>query len=688
MPFINRLIEFKNFEEVDIQIQIQQPDAADPGAEIPTSLEGSEFPATMDTPGLDQDKTVSIRPKRLSCGFNSTDLTNAKTFRVGGDDEFLVVLTTGGVAVPFIGRIAVEGITEAFQPRPNPVNLSADDGLSSLKDVELTTTDGELPIGHYSIIDYIVMCLGRLIPGQQIRVIMNLYEEDTDPVTSHAFIDQFVDAERFKKDDSSMVDCLTALTWILDAFGCFICYDHDGWWIIRWDEYDAMGTSILTHKAAVFDGGDGTFQTYELIDLTKKIASDTSADYEGYFLSMDTALTWAQRKASKVVHTFNYSQIDVPCNKNFTRGAVIDDVIPLKAYEVDCWDLGRGFGAHATTPNSEAQIWVRFDANDVESERYLILTPQLSSGGEFNYVRSQAIPIDELDKFDFSFDYSADTDNAVAGPATITIAAIALHGDDGSFWILGDGLSTTHEPEWKLSDVSHNVNADYYRWFITGSEDLTEFRNYSIEAPPSPVSGNLYIHFFAANQLGPGAIDDFVIRYNNVQFTYRPFTNGTYGSINGQTSTVSEDNGSRKVIEKEMFIGDPPKRLFKGALKKFDGTNYILTGLWNDFITPAVLPDSKLSKFIVYQWWNQFRENRTVIESDIQGINSDQEFGIPGMIYRWQIKHEDEGDKYFMLTGFRDMNFANCGWKGVMVEMSSGDGDRIYTDDFEFKYIR
>lgn len=41
-----------------------------------------------------------------------------------------------------------------------------------------------------------------------------------------------------------------------------------------------------------------------------------------------------------------------------------------------------------------------------------------------------------------------------------------------------------------------------------------------------------------------------------------------------------------------------------------------------------------------------------------------------------------------MLTSFRGMNFANCGWQGVLVEMSSGDGDRLYTDTFSFKYIQ
>jgi len=540
-------IDYTNAEENTISVRIQTFD--DPLGEIPLQGSGEPnlAPTIMESVNNDDDKTNPLRSKRIRMGFNSgeydlsgTDtVIDARTF--SGDELFRAVIICGGVSVPFIGDLTIDDNSEAFQPRPNPVQLTASDGLNSLRDVELRTLDDELPVGHYSIIEYISMCLSRLTPGQQTRVVMNLYEKsrlrfisanfnitatnvfripyehlgfleigDTIEITNstlgnngsytitditevamvgvdievststfilettevyifrsngHTFSDIYLDANRFKKDDSSMIDCLTVLTWIFDAFGCFISYDHDGWYIIRWDEYDGQ-SAISTMKAAAYDTDTGTFQTYENLDLNKVIASDYDPLYEGYRLSQDNAIRRFQRKANKVVHIYNFTQIDAPCNKDFIHGAVDDDVLPLKTYEVDCWTTLAGFGSNAEAPTTEARIWRRFDDNDNESERYLVLTPP-GVVSERNYVVSEGIPITENDKFIFSFDYSADSDNDEDGEYALAISAITLHGTDGSIWILGDNVSFLGDPivaEWKLSNADHSINADYYFW--------------------------------------------------------------------------------------------------------------------------------------------------------------------------------------------------------------------------------
>ncbi len=759
-------IEYIGFEEETIITYL----TPFPASASDNPLEGSGEPSIMESVNTDDDKTTVIKSKRLLIGFNSgadpaSTGVNVDVETFSGDELFLAEIHTDAGSVPFVGNLVYEDNQEAFQPQPNPVQLVAVDGLNTLRDVELTII-GDPPVGHYSIIELISLCLRSLrysgLATPRINVIFNLVEKsrlrflsanfnitatdtfripyehlgflevgdtieitDSDfndgtytiiaitpnPSTSidiqvststfvletsevyifrsngHTFEDIYLDALTFEKDVNTREDCLTVLSKILDALGCFITFDNEGWWIIRWDEYDGV-SAVTTLRKCVFTI-EGLFDEYQDADLTKIIATDYDPLYEGYMLSMDSAVRRFQKKYKEVKHVYNYGQPrEVPCNSAFLRGTVDDDVLPLKTYDPECWTLLRGFGAHATTPNSVMQIWVRFDDNDNEDERYLTFTPQSSSGGEFNYGRSEAVPIDEKDKFTFSFNYSADSDNAVAGPATVTVGAIALHGDDGSYWILGDNSTAAGDevPEWKTSDANHDTNADYYQWFISGSEDLTEWRTYSIAAPPAPVSGLLYIHFFAAGNIS-GAIDDFVIRYNNVRFDYVPFINGQYAEITGQSVKVSNDNGSPKKIEHEMFIGEPGKRIFKGALKKFDGTNFVLTETWLDRIN-TTLPENTLAWFIVFQWWNTFRKNRTLIETDVQGMNQSEIDGIPGLIHRWQILHGGQEDKYFMMTSLRAMNFRTSGWQGVFVETSDADGDRAYDDTFEFKYIQ
>lgn len=507
---------------------------------------------------------------------------------------------------------------------------------------------------------------------------------------NHTFWDIMLDALTFENGVNERDDCATVINKILDAFGCFIVFDdagsNQGWYIIRWDEYDRITTGSTTLKFAKFVyGAFPTFDQYMDIDLDRIIAHDSDLQYTGHRLSNDSAVKRFQRRWKSIAHIYNFQQpLEVPCNVNLLRGTVDDDVIPLKTYIPDCWTLHNEFGSLETTPTSELRIWVRYDDNGNETERYLVLTPT-STGDTKNYAKSQGIEIIEKDKFEFSVDYSADTDNSEDGPATTFIGLIALYGDDGSVWVLGDNGS----PEWKLSNDDISVNRDMYAWVFgasSGSEDYTEFRTYSIESPPAPVDGKVYIHLFAANQVNP--IDDFAIRYNNIQFTYIPFINGGYRTINGQQSKVTGDNNSRKNIEHEMFIGESDKKILKGALKKFDGVNYVLTETWNYYHDPTVLTDSKLAKHIVYQWWNQYRKTRTVIETDIQGLGTSSTIPPPSMIHRWEILHGDQDDKKFMLTSFRNMDFRTCGWTGVFVETSDADGDRNYDDDFEFKYIQ
>ncbi len=183
--------------------------------------------------------------------------------------------------------------------------------------------------------------------------------------------------------------------------------------------------------------------------------------------------------------------------------------------------------------------------------------------------------------------------------------------------------------------------------------------------------------------------DEFETHFSNLKVELIPLINGVYGQVTGQQTQVGY-TGDR-ILEKEMFIGESPHPIFKGALKKFAGPGWVLTETWQNFNDIFVLSDigGTLARFIGYQWYNTFRLTRTVIESDIQGLTDN----IPSQINRWMIKHGNQENKYFMLTSIREMNFGNCGWQGVFVETSYSAGDRSYagaTDPtfLNFKYIR
>ena len=184
-------IDIVNFESLRVEglIECLNQPAIDPADAIDSFLEGSETPLILESVENDDDKTKVIKGRKLLLGFNSTDPSsfgtgtllgnNVDSFADGVEDDFRVqvnLVGTSASSIPFVGNLVLDDNTEAFQPRPNPVQLYAGEGLGSLKDVELRDLDGEIPVGHYRIIDYIYFCLSRIRTGFNIYVAMNLFE--------------------------------------------------------------------------------------------------------------------------------------------------------------------------------------------------------------------------------------------------------------------------------------------------------------------------------------------------------------------------------------------------------------------------------------------------------------------------------------------------------------------------------
>src|SRR6188768_1568732 len=213
MQFIKYYIDFKNFEEKDLRIELKRLQSEPEDSLI--ELEGAENVAILDTVDQDDDKTKSVRGRRMSVGFNSEYsladfiFKTADTFAEDIVDYQGRIIMDGG-AIPFIGNMVKEDITEAFQPRPNPVRLTCGDGFAALKGIELTESDGDVPTGHYRLIDYIYLCLRHINYDElPVFVAFNLYELDTDPVTSNAFWDQMLDAITFETDVNKRDNCFT-----------------------------------------------------------------------------------------------------------------------------------------------------------------------------------------------------------------------------------------------------------------------------------------------------------------------------------------------------------------------------------------------------------------------------------------------------------------------------------------------
>jgi hypothetical protein len=685
MPFIKRYIDFKNFELKDLRIELKRLQSEPEGSLI--GMEGSNEVAILETVEQDEDKTKSVRGRRLNIGFNSdSDIFSPDTSEFFAEDEVEWqgrIIMDGG-AIPFIGNMVKDDITEAFQPSPNPVRLTCGDGFGALKDIELTESDGDIPRGHFRLIDYVTLCLRHINYDElSIFIAFNLYELDTDPVTSNAFFDQMLDALTFETDVNKRDNCFTVLEKILDALGCFITFDNSRYYIIRWDEWDDSTGSVTTLRFAEFTF-EGAFVGYTTIDVDRTIIQDQDPDYDGFYLSNDSAQKRFQIRTLGIRHIYKFEQPkEVPCNSSFLNGDIITDTATLKTYEIECWEMFKGPPNVSNDGDSYIRVIL---AGGQETERFVVFAVQPTNLQY--YIESQRIPVNQFDKFSLSVDIKHDGQvETAAGSGNYNMMQVRLYANDSTYYTLDPIDLVTTFSSWVASNSTWSINNRYFKRFFDGTEDDTEWHNVGIDFEGNaaiPKDGYITICLHQTKKS-----DQFETHFSNLNFKIFPIIDGTYDVLQGQQLEVGDRTG--RVSEKQMFIGESPHPLYKGALKKFDGTNYILTESWLNFNDILVLSDigGTLSRFIIYQYHNQFKRTRTVIESDIQGLTDN----IPSQVNRWYIKHGDQDAKYFMMTSIRQMNFYNCGWTGVFVETSTGAGDRSYagaTDPtfLTFKYIQ
>jgi len=690
MPFITRYIDFKNFELKDLRIELKRLQS-EPEDTL-NEMEGAETVALLETVDQDDDKTKSVRGRSLTIGFNSdvSDPFNPDTSEYFAEDEVdwqgRIIMEDG--SVPFIGTMVKDDITEAFQPRPNPVQLRCGDGFGALKQIELTESDGDVPRGHYRLIDYVYLCLRNINYDElPVFIAFNLYELDTDPDTSNAFWDQFLDALTFETNVNERDDCYTVLEKILDALGCFITFDNSAYYIIRWDEWDDSTGSVTTLRLAEFsmiDSVGPAFEGYTTLDVDKTIVTDTDPDYDGYYLSFDSAQRRYQQKYNAIRHKFDFEQPkDIPCNADFLRGEIITNTPTLKTYEAECWQFFKG--PPSVTNDGDAYIRVSLNAGQ-ETGRFFVFAVQPSAAGYF--IESTPIPVKQFDKFSLSVDIKHDGQvETAAGAGDYNVMQVRFYANNGDHYTFHPSEPTDTLDYWELSDASWSTNNNYFERFHDGTDDDTIWTSIGISfedmTAAIPDDGEITILLHQTKKS-----NQFETHFSNLKFTLVPIVDGTYDVFHSQQTQVGYDGN--RVLEKQMYIGESPHPVFKGALKKFDGSNYVLTESWQNYNDIFVLSDigGTLARFIGYQWYNTFRLTRTVIESDIQGLTD----SIPSQINRWVIKHGNQENKYFMLTSFREMNFGNCGWVGVFVETSYSAGDRSYagaTDStfLNFKYI-
>jgi hypothetical protein len=498
----------------------------------------------------------------------------------------------------------------------------------------------------------------------------------------HFYNTVYLDAKTFESEEGECEDCYTVLEKILKE-DCYLTQYNGDWWIIRVDEFDENDIYITKYNSS------GAFEeNLPATTLNKLVGSG-----EALFPLADWTVE-RERPLNYGKEVFRYNTaLEIPCNSDLNRGDVIDDTFPEKTYTVDCWTLREGVpGFYGSVDGTTATIHKIYNANDYEIDRYVVLTPrtsfETSSINDATYLESEGIEIFVKDKFTASVQWRLDQDIATGGNGNARLFRCVLHGNDGSWWVLGEATTGDGIPKWydtaswSLFTANGDISVDF-------DEDMTEWRTISWEAPPAPVTGTLYMWFNQFNQLS-SSDDNREIWYTGFSFNYIALINGTYQKFTGQYQKVTRtDLGYLNKREDEVYMSDSPRPFFKGAMKIIiNDTLQITTQFFPYNIYPASdPPDDKIAPFGEHQiWavWNQGVYANWIFNGSIKGLNATW----PDIIHKYTLTDPTDQtvERYFMLTSFKQ------DWKlgimdGTWIEVYDRALMKRYSDTREFKYI-
>jgi len=666
-------------------------------------LELAETPALIEVVDNDEDKYTPIRSKQLQIQIHSTSEVDISNFS-GTDNQFYVEFAVGAIdRVVFSGFLSVSDLRQPFQAPPAVITLTATDGLGFLKDIPLVDYNGDEFTNENKIIEYIGGALRQTGLNLQILTEMNIREVDySADADGHFYNTIYLDAKTFEQKIGEFVSCYDALKYILGEM-CELSQEKNRWYIRRIHEIE--GDTSHPRLQALY-GPDGSFLENITSDLTEKQIGADMTLYDLGFMN-DDAEVFKVRGYKSVKHTFNFTLPDeLPCNVDFSRGELIGDdgtetvddiTYTRKKYELDCW--GKYWSSITGDQAATIDIEVKklYDDYDYERSRYVNI-PQETTG-KFHFIMSDGIPVHEGDKMNINLSMSLSGNVSGSGGYSDQVLQVRLYADDGTFWTHHGKTSAPDEyPFWRQCLTEFEIDDLDLEWYVVegnlSDDQRLENGLYDGETASFPKDGVIKICVFQSNLYRA----DHDTHIHKVDFEYIPKIGGTFKKFSGQYHLSEQDTDDKAVRDQVVYISDSPKKIFKGALLKFNGIAYVLT---NEFYDHWVFPSGPPSDEYTHPYgqiqnqdvWNQYNREFVGFEGTIDGLDTDKYDSnwmteVPGFIHSYTIKdaNENTNNKVFKLIRCQQ-DFNLCEFELMLLEVF----DRTIAKNYlghSFNYIK
>ena len=564
---LHHTVSFYNCLNEELRVELYKKDVVPYDV---TELLATSFSVNYPSGNGDKFDTMIACEAKLTLYLQDTDTQTFTDFIVTFADEWKMVAYNDNQVV-FIGFLTPgEGRAE-FQDKPYDISLTATDGLALLKGVPLTKADGSKFTGVNLIIDYITAILDKTGLGLNLRLFSSIVEESMEDRNANSQADTFnqtgLHARSFLKNAAEFYDCYTCLERILTEY--FAIYQHFGMWVIVriaelqenvgakiwYTDYNSAGAITNAVQFLYDPAATGRDKKIHPVEVSQFIGSNFAVKSARY--------------------TFNYSVWpEIPTNNMFDNGTVYEegplpgdtDGRTYKKSTIDNWLYGVTNPTNGATqpPNGmlstsdSAYRYSIYNRYGVEESREIILERDSDPQVGHRFLRCEAIPVVKDSRISISIDFKT----SQGGGGTRQYFLVMLETLNGSPGYRLDSAGGAVPPDGIGTLVWVNSSSLQFlgKYYGTG-EDASQYSSFSINPPPLPITGNLYIIFMSYD-----APMGRIVYYKNFSFEYYPSVAGSYAQVRGDYAQTSQNDRFKDAIDEEVFISDSTQKILQGAL--------------------------------------------------------------------------------------------------------------------------
>lgn len=446
------------------------------------------------------------------------------------DEKQFKVLLYSESSVLFVGFIKPDGIFEDFVTDRWFLTIQCIDGLSTLKNISFSNSNGVIFSGKRSLLSVVIYCLNKTSLNLPININCKVFYEGFDGFQD-ILDNTIINTERYFQNADEPMDCETVLKSLLNIFNCTLIQQDGEWWIYR--SIDMFEETLFSRY---IDGlFDSNFEYYP----TKTIGSHIDG-FENFHCNRNQKKSiGASVQAYKISYQYGSS------NSVFRNPELKLDGSGLN---IDGWSVVNVDGKVSRNENGYG---VQAKTVDFNSSIPAMLT------------LNQSIDIQVGATFNLSIDFSNEAKDPESSFGLRFGVAI------GDMWLQESGEWSTTSSSIYISNsnaVFHNLpdpQPDYYTFDGKGNANYTA----NIKAPKS---GALQIIIYRdsppTNPLI--VVAEGIFRVNSIKLSG---TNN--GDIKGIDYTAQRTTRTSTVTkaDKTVYNGDSVSDLFVGTIYKDDG---------------------------------------------------------------------------------------------------------------------